>query len=181
VNQADFFNRDVADVARDMIGATFLYEGIGGRIVETEAYAPDDPASHSFAGKTLRNAAMFGSPGDVYVYRIYGMHFCANIVCRPGSAVLLRALEPLVGLAIMRARRGGVVDKLLCTGPGRLCSALGLDLGVNALSVSTAPFEFIRPHEHCEPLVGPRIGITKAADKPWRFGLKGSAFLSRRF
>ncbi len=181
MNKTDFFNRDVADVAREMIGATFLYEGVGGRIVETEAYAPDDPASHSFAGQTTRNAAMFGSPGDVYVYRIYGMHFCANIVCRPGSAVLLRALDPLAGLDVMKARRGGVVDKLLCAGPGRLCSALGLDLGVNAFSALAPPFEFEPAQESSEIVTGPRIGITKAADRPWRFGLKGSAFLSRRF
>lgn len=181
MDKADFFNRDVVDVARDMIGATFLHDGVGGRIVETEAYAPDDPASHSFAGLTPRNAAMFGAPGDVYVYRIYGMHFCANIVCRPGSAVLLRALEPLAGIGTMKARRVGIADKLLCAGPGRLCSALGLDLGVNALSVIAPPFAFLPAQESCETIVGPRIGITKAADKPWRFGLKGSQFLSRRF
>lgn len=177
----DFFDRDVVDVARDLIGATVLCDGVGGRIVETEAYAPDDPASHSFAGRTARNAAMFGAPGDVYVYRIYGMHYCANIVCTPGSAVLLRALEPLAGLEEMSVRRGEVAPKLLCAGPGRLCAALGIDLGANSMSVVHSPFAFVPVSEPCTHVTGPRIGITKAADKPWRFGLAGSAFLSRRF
>lgn len=181
MRSSKFFDRDVAEVARDLIGADLLFQGVGGRIVETEAYAPDDPASHSFVGRTPRNAAMFGAPGDIYVYRIYGMHYCANIVCRPGSAVLLRALEPLTGLDAMAARRGGVAHKLLCAGPGRLCAALGIDQSANSMSVIAKPFALAPAAEKATTVTGVRIGISKAADKPWRFGLAGSPFLSRRF
>jgi DNA-3-methyladenine glycosylase len=178
---AAFFLRTPEAVARDLIGAKLLYDGVGGVIVETEAYHPDDPASHSFRGPTLRNAAMFSAPGTAYVYRIYGMHWCLNFVCTPGSAVLIRAFEPTAGLFRMTERRGGLAPRLLASGPGRLCSALGVTREDDGRSVFEAPFRLIGNSEIRDVLVGPRIGITKAVEEPLRFGLEGSRYLSRKF
>jgi DNA-3-methyladenine glycosylase len=175
-------------VARRLIGATLLLDGVGGRIVETEAYDRADPASHSYAGPTARNASMFGPPGRVYVYRSYGIHWCLNLVCREaghGAGVLIRALEPLAGIETMRLRRGlpqmAGVHRLLCAGPGRVGQALGLGPQHDGLPLDAPPFEFRPAGEPLEVLVGRRIGITKAMDQPWRFGLAGSRFLSRPF
>lgn len=176
-----FFARPAEAVARDLIGATLLYDGVGGPIVETEAYHPEDPASHSYRGRTLRNAAMFGRPGTVYVYRIYGMHWCLNFVCLPGSAVLIRAVEPTHGIEEMRLRRGGVALRLLASGPGRLCAAMGITRDDDGRTLFEPPFDLAWNDEARDVLVGPRIGITKAADEPLRFGLDGSVFLSRKF
>lgn len=176
-----FFLRPPEAVARDLIGASLLYDGVGGTIVETEAYHPADPASHSFKGPTLRNAAMFGQPGTVYVYRIYGMHWCLNFVCEPGSAVLIRAIEPVEGLDRMTERRGALAPRLLTTGPGRLCAALGITRDDDGRSLFEAPFAITLNRKVRDVLVGPRIGITKAVEEPLRFGLEGSRFLSRKF
>ena len=180
-----FFDRDVATVAHDLIGATLLVEGIGGIVIETEAYDREDPASHSFSGPTARNAAMFGPPGHAYVYLSYGIHWCLNLVCAPvghGAAVLVRALAPTVGLATMRERRGPVADRLLCAGPGRLCQALGITRAHDGLDLGAAPFGLAaRASPAPAILTGPRIGISKAAAVPWRFGLAGSPCLSRPF
>ena len=179
-----FFARSVHAVAPDLIGATFLFNGVGGRIVEVEAYHHTDPAAHSFAGRTERNAVMFGPPGFAYVYRSYGIHWCVNFVCEPegsASAVLIRAVEPLEGLDRMRRRRGLHDERLLCAGPGRVCEALGITRAHNALPLDAAPFELRRRIGKVEVAVGPRIGITKAIDHPWRYGLAGSRFLSKPF
>lgn len=176
-----FFTRRAEDVARDLIGLTLLHDEVGGIIVETEAYYPDDPASHSFRGPTLRNAAMYGEPGTVYVYRIYGMHWCLNFVCTPGSAVLIRAIEPTTGVERMTERRGGLAPRLLASGPGRLCAALGITRAEDGRSLLAPPFRLTGKLEDRPIAVGPRIGITKAVDAPLRFGLAGSVFLSRRF
>ncbi|WP_010186610.1 DNA-3-methyladenine glycosylase [Sphingomonas sp. PAMC 26605] len=178
----DFFRHDAASVARGLIGVELLVHGVGGRIVETEAYDAGDPASHSFGGVTPRNAAMFGPVGRAYVYRSYGLHWCLNMVCsadRTGSAVLIRAIEPLVGFDVMQARRGGVSERLLCRGPGRLAQALGVDATLNGAALDQPPFALKAP-EIAPPIVeGPRIGISKAAATPWRFCLAGSRYLSR--
>ena len=169
--------------AHTLIGATLTVDGVGGMIVETEAYDIDDPASHAFRGPTPRNAPMFGPPGRAYVYRSYGLHWCLNIVCgsRPGGAVLLRALEPTAGLETMRERRGVEDVRRLCAGPGSLCRALGVDIRHNDLPVDAPPFQLTPALSAPSIVAGPRIGITKAADTPWRFGLAGSRFFSRPF
>jgi DNA-3-methyladenine glycosylase len=181
---AGFFAHSVHAVARDLIGASLLFDGVGGRIVEVEAYDHEDPAAHGFGGRTERNAAMFGPPGRAYVYRSYGIHWCLNFVCEGegiASAVLIRALEPLTGMAAMRRRRGAVDDRLLCAGPGRLCQALGITRQQDGAGLDRPPF-LLRARDHpVEILAGPRIGISKAADRPWRYGLAGSRYLSRPF
>ena len=179
-----FFARDVHQVARDLIGATLLYKGAGGHIVEVEVYHHSDPAAHSFGGPTSRNAVMFGPPGYVYVYRSYGIHWCLNFVCEEegsASAVLIRALEPTQGLAAMRRRRRLKDERLLCSGPGRLCQALGITRAHNGLALDEPPFQLFARTSRMDIVTGPRIGISKAAERPWRYGLKGSPFLSRPF
>jgi DNA-3-methyladenine glycosylase len=179
-----FFDRSVHKIAPDLIGVTLLVDGVGGLIVEVEAYRHTDPASHSYVGLTQRNAVMFGPPGFVYVYRSYGIHWCLNFVCeREGSAsaVLIRALEPVEGLAQMRRRRGVPDIRALCSGPGKLCEALGVTIKDNGLALDRAPFELRARQEKPDIVVGRRIGITKAVDAPWRYGLKGSKFLSKAF
>ena len=179
-----FFSRSVHEVAPDLIGAVLLFNGAGGRIVEVEAYHHTDPAAHSYRGPTDRNAVMFGPPGYAYVYRSYGIHWCLNFVCEPkgsASAVLLRAIEPTVGLPIMRRRRRVTDERLLCAGPGRLCEALKITDAHNGLPLDAPPFELFARQGAAEIVAGPRIGITKAVDRPWRYGLKGSAFLSKPF
>jgi DNA-3-methyladenine glycosylase len=180
----DFFDRSVHTVAPELIGATLLVGGAGGIIVEVEAYHHTDPAAHSYRGPTPRNGVMFGPPGFLYVYRSYGIHWCANVVCEgegSASAVLIRALEPTQGLAAMRRRRGLDEMRLLCSGPGRLCEALGITVAHNGAALDRPPFALFA-REAAPPIaVGPRIGITKAAEVPWRYGLKGSKFLSKPF
>lgn len=184
VVSAGFLARSVHEVAPDLIGATFLADGVGGVIVEVEAYHHTDPAAHSFNGRTARNAVMFGPPGRVYVYRSYGVHWCVNFVCEPegsASAVLIRALMPTAGLDVMRRRRGVAGERLLCAGPGRLCQALAITGAHNGAILNQPPFALLARAAPAEIVSGPRIGITRAADLPWRYGLKGSRFLSRRF
>ena len=179
-----FFRRSVHEVAPDLIGATLLFNGVGGRLVEVEAYHHTDPAAHSYRGQTARNAVMFGPPGYTYVYRSYGIHWCLNLVCEPkgsASAVLIRALEPTDRLPLMRRRRGLSDVRLLCAGPGRVCEALGITAAHNGLALDEPPFSLFARTGEVEVIAGPRIGITKAAEKPWRYGLKGSAFLSKPF
>jgi len=182
---AEFFAAPAPEVARRLIGARLLIGGVGGRIVETEAYDGEDPASHSFGGRTRRNEAMFGPPGHAYVYRSYGLHWCLNFVCSEeghGAAVLIRALEPTHGLARMRQRRGLEDIRLLCAGPGRLAQALAIDLRLNGAFLGAAPFALSLPAPDAPPPevdAGPRIGISKAVDRPWRFAARGSRFLSR--
>jgi DNA-3-methyladenine glycosylase len=179
-----FFRRSVHEVAPDLIGAVLLFDGIGGRIVEVEAYHHTDPAAHSFRGPTARNAVMFGPPGYAYVYRSYGIHWCLNFVCEPAgsaSAVLIRALKPTEGLKVMRRRRGVTAERLLCSGPGRLCEALRITAVHNGLALDAPPFALFARRGAVEVVSGPRIGITKAVEKPWRYGEKGSRFLSKPF
>src|SRR3954447_14037958 len=180
----DFFARSVHEVAPDLVGGTLLFKGVGGRIVEVEAYHHTDPAAHSFNGQTPRNAVMFGPPGYAYVYRSYGIHWCLNFVCEPAgsaSAILIRALEPTEGIPAMQRRRGTKDARLLCSGPGRLTEALGITHAQNGCALDEAPFELRGRSGDCEVVAGPRIGITKAVNLPWRYGLKGSRFLSKPF
>ena len=180
------FNAPAHEVARRLIGVTVLVDGVGGRIVETEAYDRDDPASHSFGGPTPRNAAMFGPPGRAYVYRSYGIHWCLNFVCREeghGAGVLIRAIEPTLGIDRMRERRGLDDVRLLCAGPGRVGQALGVDASFNGKALDAPPFLLLDAPDDRPALivdVGPRIGISKAVEVDWRFGERGSRFLSKR-
>ena len=179
-----FFARSVHVVAPELIGATLLVDGVGGTIVEVEAYHHTHPAAHSYRARTERNAVMFGPPGYAYVYRSYGIHWCLNFVCeREGSAsaVLIRAIEPIYGIAAMRRRRKLAEARLLCSGPGRVGQALGITGAHNGLALNQSPFELRTAKAEFEIAIGPRIGITKAADVPWRYGQKGSRFLSRAF
>jgi DNA-3-methyladenine glycosylase len=179
-----FFARSVHEVAPDLIGASLMVNGVGGHIVEVEAYHHTDPAAHSYGGQTPRNVVMFGPPGFAYVYRSYGIHWCLNFVCEEegsASAVLIRALEPTTGIAAMRRRRRLTDERMLCSGPGKLGEALAITRAQNGLALDRPPFELRARLDDPEILTGPRIGITKAADVPWRYGLKGSKFLSRPF
>ena len=177
----DYFSREVTEVARDLLGATFLVDGVGGRIVETEAYHPTDAASHSFIGPTARNKTMFDGPGRVYVYRSYGIHWCVNFVCAGAAAILIRAIEPTHGLPEMAERRGLSDTRSLCSGPGKVGQALAITKAHDGLFLSSPPFTFIPAKAPESVVIGPRIGISKEVEKPWRFGIAGSAFLSRKF
>ena len=179
-----FFDRSVHDIAPDLIGTTLLVDGVGGTIVEVEAYHHEDPAAHGFNGRTARNAAMFGPAGHAYVYRSYGLHWCLNFVCGPegvANAVLIRALEPLAGIAAMQARRDMQDVRLLCAGPGRLCEALAVTRAHDSLPLDQPPFRLLARPNKVDIAVGRRVGITKAAEKPWRYGLAGSRFVSKPF
>ena len=177
-----FFARSVHEVAPALIGCTLLVDGVGGRIVEAEAYHHEDPASHSYGGPTNRNRSMFGPPGHAYVYRSYGIHWCLNLVCEEegeAAAVLIRALEPTHGLDLMRARRGLDDERLLCAGPGRLCQALAVTRTLDGARLDREPFALHPAADAVEVVRGVRVGITRAVDAPWRYGLAGSRFLSR--
>jgi len=179
-----FFDRSVHEVAPDLIGTTLLVDGVGGLIVEVEAYHHTDPAAHSYNGPTPRNMVMFGPPGFSYVYRSYGIHWCVNFVCEgagSASAVLIRALEPTHGIPAMRRRRGLHDERTLCSGPGKLCQALGITIAHSELPLDKPPFALHARTSEPEIVSGIRIGITKAAELPWRYGLKDSKFLSKRF
>ena len=179
-----FFARSVHEVAPELIGATLLFNGVGGIIVEVEAYHHTEPAAHSYRGLTPRNAVMFGPPGFTYVYRSYGIHWCVNFVCEKtgsASAVLIRALEPTHGIAAMRRRRHVHNERALCSGPGKLTEALGITHAHNGLALDAPPFALHARNRELEVVAGVRIGITKAAELPWRYGLKGSKFLSKPF
>jgi DNA-3-methyladenine glycosylase len=178
------YDRAVLEVAPDLVGCTLLFQGVGGRIVETEAYRQDDPCSHSYSGRTARNATLFGPPGRLYVYFTYGMHYCANVACGEegfGAGVLLRALEPLHGVEEMARRRGLERPRLLCSGPARLAQALGLTREHDGLPVDREPL-VVLPRDGVSPRIfaTPRIGVRGDA-KPWRFVDAGSPFLSRPF
>jgi DNA-3-methyladenine glycosylase len=178
----DFFARSVHDVAPDLIGVTLLVDGVGGTIVEVEAYDHEDPAAHGYGGRTQRNASMFGPPGHAYVYRSYGIHWCLNLVSEEegvASAVLLRALEPTHGIEAMRERRALDDERLLASGPGRLCQALAVTRVHDGLALDQSPFALLARTREPEIATGPRIGITKAAERPWRYALAGSRFVSR--
>ncbi|HXF31165.1 MAG TPA: DNA-3-methyladenine glycosylase [Solirubrobacterales bacterium] len=181
---ADFFDRSVHDVAPDLIGCRLLYGGVGGTIVETEAYEREDPASHSFVGLTERTKVMFGPPGRAYVYLSYGIHSLLNFVCEPegdAAAVLIRALQPTTGIETMRSRRGKARKDLeLCNGPGKLTEALGITLAQNANRLDRDPFQLLEPEDaRPEVVTSPRVGITKAVEQPWRFSASGSPYVSR--
>lgn len=177
-----FFARSVHEVAPELVGCTLMVSGAGGRIVEVEAYDPDDPASHGYRGETARNRSMFGPPGHAYVYRSHGLHWCLNLVCdREGraSAVLLRALEPVAGLVEMAARRDRDHARLLCAGPGRLCQALAITGEHDGLALDEAPFAVFPRDRPVEVATAPRIGISRAVELEWRYCERGSRFLSR--
>ena len=176
------FADDSSSVARQLIGVTVLVDGVGGRIVETEAYDRLDPASHTYGGLTPRNAAMFGPPAHAYVYRSYGIHWCLNFVCREpghGAGVLIRAIEPLAGIDTMRERRGVASLRQLCSGPGKVCQALGVSHLHNRLALDAPPFMLLAREADVTVQAGPRIGISKAMETPWRFVLAGSPYLSK--
>ena len=180
----NFFARSVHGVAPELIGVVLLLDGVGGPIVEVEAYDHEDPAAHGYGGLTERNRSMFGPAGHAYVYRSYGIHWCLNFVCEAegvASAVLIRALEPTHGVQAMATRRGMPDPRLLASGPGRLTQALGITRKHDGLPLDRPPFELLPRDAEPEIVAGPRIGITKAADRPWRYGLAGSRFLSRAF
>ena len=182
--KTSFFGRSVHEVAPDLIGATLLVDGVGGIIVEVEAYHHTEAAAHSFNGPTPRNLVMFGPPGFAYVYRSYGIHWCVNFVCEKegsASAVLIRGLQPTHGIAAMRRRRGLQEERTLCSGPGKLCEALGITIAHNGLALDRPPIALHARTEKPDIISGVRIGITKAVDLPWRYGLKDSKFLSKRF
>jgi DNA-3-methyladenine glycosylase len=176
----DFFTRDVETVARGLIGITLLVNGVGGPIVETEAYGAADPASHSYRGRSARNGSVFGPPGHAYVYRSYGIHWCLNLVCgaEAGGAVLIRAIQPVAGIDEMAERRGTSDPRGLCSGPGRLCQALGIDGSLDGRALDRPPFD-LAGVRLTSIETGPRIGLTHAKEKPWRFWLAGSPFVSR--
>jgi DNA-3-methyladenine glycosylase len=179
-----FFDRPAATVAAELIGCVLTVNGVGGVIVETEAYDGTDPASHSVNGPTPRNAVMFGPPGHAYVYRSYGLHWCLNFVCEPagnGAAVLIRALEPTTGIEAMAARRGTGDLRKLCAGPGRLCQALAVDRSHNGMRLDAPPFAVLPAVTPPKVMAGTRIGITRGVDTVWRFGRSGSRYLSRPF
>ena len=179
-----FFNRSVLEVAPDLIGTTLLVDGVGGIIVEVEAYHHTEPAAHSYRGPTPRNAVMFGPAGFAYVYRSYGIHWCVNFVCEKAgsaSAVLIRALEPTHGIPAMRRRRGLHDERLLCSGPGKLTEALGITHAHNGLALDAPPIALYARTAKPDIVAGVRIGLTKAVDLPWRYGLRGSKFLSKPF
>jgi DNA-3-methyladenine glycosylase len=180
-----FFARSVHDVACDLVGCALLFEGVGGVIVETESYDASDPACHAYGGPTPRSEVLFGPPGRAYVYFSYGIHSLLNAVAEPegsAAAVLIRALEPVWGVEEMRRRRGREELRELCSGPGKLTAALGIGLAHNRLRLDRPPFELRArsgPYADVEVATGPRIGITRAAEYPWRFCAAGSRFLSR--
>ena len=172
------------EVAPDLIGVTLLVDGVGGRIVEVEAYDQEDPASHGYRGRTERNASMFGPPGFAYVYRSYGIHWCLNLVCAGegvAEAALIRALEPTTGIDQQQRRRGVEGVRALCSGPGKLCQALAITREHDGCALDAAPFELRGREETPRIATGPRIGITRAAELTWRYGIEGSPYLSRRF
>jgi DNA-3-methyladenine glycosylase len=180
----DFFARSVHRVAPDLIGCTLLVDGVGGPIVEVEAYDHEDPASHAFRGETARNRSMFGPPGLAYVYRSYGVHWCLNLVCEESdtaAAVLLRALEPVHGVEEMKRRRGTEALGLLCSGPGRLSQALAVTRAHDGLPLDAPPFELRARRDDLTVVAGPRVGVKRAAELPWRYGLAGSPFVSKPF
>lgn len=183
-----FFARPVVTVAKELIGCKVLFDGCGGIIVETEAYDHEDPASHCYGGRTSRNASMFGPPGHAYVYRSYGIHWCLNFVCgrlpkhgEMASGVLIRAIEPTDGLALIEERRGTNERRKLCSGPGRVCQALNITKAQDGHPLDQPPFSVLRRVKRHEIAIGPRIGISRAVETPWRFGMAGSAFVSRPF
>jgi DNA-3-methyladenine glycosylase len=179
-----FFDRSVLEVAPALIGVTLLVDGVGGIIVEVEAYHHTEPAAHSYRGMTPRNAVMFGPAGFVYVYRSYGIHWCVNFVCEKAgsaSAVLIRALEPTHGIPAMRRRRGLHDERALCSGPGKLTEALGITHAHNGLALDKPPMALYAPAAKPDVVTGLRIGLTKAVDLPWRYGLRGSKFVSKPF
>jgi DNA-3-methyladenine glycosylase len=177
-----FFARSVHEVAPDLIGVTLLVDGVGGRIVEVEAYDQEDPASHGYGGRTARNKSMFGPPGHAYVYRSYGIHWCLNLVCgEEGTpeAALIRALEPTAGIEEQQRRRGLDDPRALCSGPGKLCQALGISGEHDGLPLDRAPFRLEQRTKAPEIVTGPRIGITRATELSWRYAVAGSPYVSR--